>query len=91
MDVRLERMSDQQLLDLRLCDLPLRIQGTRLELRVRRLYDELEERALTLHPHVWLAEEWFTPDGVSVEVKKFVVSEARHVAVQLTRRTVVDR
>ena len=29
--------------------------------------------------------------GVSVEVKKFVVSEARHVAVQLTRRTVVDR
>ena len=33
----------------------------------------------------------FTPDSVSVEVKKFVVSEARHVAVQLTRRAVVDR
>jgi hypothetical protein len=64
-DVRLDRMSDQQLLDLRLCDLPLRIQGTRLQYRVRRLYDELEARALMLNPHVWLSEEWFTPDGVS--------------------------
>jgi FolB domain-containing protein len=27
----------------------------------------------------------FRPDSVSVEVKKFIVSEARHVAVQLTR------
>jgi len=29
----------------------------------------------------------FKPDIVSVEVKKFIISEARHVAVQLTRRT----
>jgi len=28
----------------------------------------------------------FTPDIVSVEVKKFIISEARHVAVQLTRK-----
>ena len=28
----------------------------------------------------------FTPEIVSVEVKKFIVSEARHVAVQLTRK-----
>jgi len=33
----------------------------------------------------------FTPDSVSVEVKKFIISEARHVAVQITRRAVVDR
>jgi dihydroneopterin aldolase len=28
----------------------------------------------------------FAPDIVSVEVKKFIISEARHVAVHLTRR-----
>ena len=28
----------------------------------------------------------FTPDIVSVEVKKFIISEARHVAVQLMRK-----
>jgi dihydroneopterin aldolase len=28
----------------------------------------------------------FRPDIVSVEVKKFIIKEARHVAVQMTRR-----
>jgi len=28
----------------------------------------------------------FTPENVSVEVKKFIISEARHVSVQLTRK-----
>ena len=28
----------------------------------------------------------FRPDRVSVEVKKFIIKEARHVAVQLTRK-----
>jgi hypothetical protein len=57
-------MTDKQLLDLRLCDLPLRIEGTLLERRVARLYEELEARGLRLKPHVWLSESWFTPDGV---------------------------
>jgi hypothetical protein len=70
-------MSDQRLLDLRLCDLPLRIQGTPLELRVRRLYGELDARALMLHPHVWLAEEWFTPDGVSGFAIPFYLAHTR--------------
>jgi hypothetical protein len=57
-------MTDEQLLDLRLCDLPLSIEGTPLERRVARLYEEIEARGLRLKPHVWLSEEWFTPDDV---------------------------
>ena len=57
-------MTDEQLLDLRLSDLPLRIEGTSLERRVERLYHELGERGIRFKPHVWLSEEWFTPDGV---------------------------
>ncbi|HMF01469.1 MAG TPA: hypothetical protein VKK06_16405, partial [Terriglobia bacterium] len=64
MRLRLERMTDRQLLDVRLCDLPLRIHGTRLEQRIERLYRELEARLLRFRPHIWLGEEWFTPDGV---------------------------
>src|SRR4029077_4940719 len=60
---RLDRMTDRQLLDLRLCDLPIRIRGTRLEQRIEKLYRELESRSLRFRPHVWLGEEWFTPDG----------------------------
>src|SRR4029079_10173224 len=62
--LRLERMTDLQLLDLRLCDLPIKISGSPLEQRVEKLYRELEARYLSFRPHVWLGEEWFTPDGV---------------------------
>ncbi len=49
---------------MRLCDLPLRIEGSPVERRVNRLYDELAHRGLTFRPHVWLSSEWFSPDGV---------------------------
>ena len=61
----LDRITDRQLLDLRLCDLPLKIEGTRLELRIEKLYRELNARSLNFKPHVWLGEEWFTPDGIA--------------------------
>jgi putative zinc-binding metallo-peptidase len=57
-------MSDEQLLDMRLCELPLKIEGTPLEPRVARLYRELEARGLRFKPHIWLSEEWFTPDEI---------------------------
>jgi hypothetical protein len=60
----LDRMTHDQLLDTRLCDLPLSIADTPVESRVVRLYKELAARDLSFQPHVWLSEEWFTPDGV---------------------------
>jgi hypothetical protein len=60
----LDRMTDEQLLDTRFCDLPVSIEGTPLEHRVSRLYEELSARGLLLKPHTWLSEEWFTPDGI---------------------------
>lgn len=58
------RLSDESLLSLRFCDLGLRLQGSRVERRVQRLYSELDARGLRFQPHVWLSEEWFSPDGV---------------------------
>src|SRR5262245_53848289 len=57
-------MTDEQLLEMRLCDLPLSIEGTPLEYRVARLYRELDARGLRIKPHVWLSEDWFTPDKI---------------------------
>jgi hypothetical protein len=52
------------LLGLRFCDLKLTIANTPLEGRIERLYAELKARGLRFRPHCWLAEEWFSPDGV---------------------------
>ena len=59
-----QRLSDEQLLDLRLCDLKLRLSTLRCNRASARLYRELAARGISFRPHVWLAEEWFSPDGV---------------------------
>jgi hypothetical protein len=57
-------MSDEELLSVRFCDLGLSIEGSPLEPQIERLYEELKARGIDFRPHVWLAEEWFSPDGV---------------------------
>ncbi|MGH9783482.1 MAG: putative zinc-binding metallopeptidase [Terriglobia bacterium] len=56
-------LSDQEILDLRFCDLDLTIEGSELVPRIRQLYEELEERGLRLRPPCWLSSEWFSPQG----------------------------
>lgn len=56
--------SDEALLDLRLCDLKVKIEGTPLVEKIQRLYGELAARGLRVKPHCWLSEEWFSPDHV---------------------------
>jgi hypothetical protein len=73
----LDRMTDEQLLDLRLCDLRLKIEGTPLERRLHRLYQEINSRGLRFKPHVWLSEEWFTPDGISGFAIPFYLAHPR--------------
>ena len=57
-------LPDDELLTWRMCDLGLHIEGTVLEERIERLYDELEYRGIRFRPHFWLSDEWFSPDGV---------------------------
>lgn len=62
--VRWDRLSEPDLLDVRLCDLGLELEGTWLEAMVENLHEELEARDLKVKPHCWLSEEWFCPDGI---------------------------
>src|SRR5919204_289871 len=50
-----KQITDDELLEMRLCDLPVRIEGTPLEERVRRIRFELDESGLRFRPRVWLA------------------------------------
>lgn len=57
-------LPEAQLLDLRLSDLDLRIEGTWVAQCITRLYEELDERGLEFRPHFWISNEFFAPDGV---------------------------
>jgi hypothetical protein len=70
-------VSDERLLDTRICDLPIRIKGSFIEPNIRRLYSELNDRGIRFKPHVWLSAEWFTPDGVPGFAIPFYLSHPR--------------
>jgi hypothetical protein len=71
------RLTDEQLLSLRFCDLELSIESSPLKRRVARLYKELEGRGIKVRPHVWLSEEWFSPDGVPGIAVPFYLAHPR--------------
>src|ERR1035441_1198157 len=71
------RLSDEQLLRLRMCDLQLDLHRSPLKRHVDRLYSELNERGIRFRPHVWLSEEWFSPDGVPGIAVPFYLAHPR--------------
>jgi hypothetical protein len=77
-----ERLPTEKLLDVRLCDLRLRIEGSPLEPRVRRLQEELEAAGLRFRPSVWLSTDWFSPEGVPGFAIPFFLAHPRLVRLE---------
>ena len=71
------RLSDEELLKLRFCDLRLSLERSPLAPRIKRLYAELESRGIRFRPHAWLAEEWFSPDGIPGIAVPFYLAHPR--------------
>jgi hypothetical protein len=59
-----EEWPEAKLLDTRLCDLGVDLEGSRLVEPIERVKSELAARDLRVRPHFWLSEEWFSPEGV---------------------------
>lgn len=76
------------MLDLRFCDLGLTLTGTWVEACIERLYGELDQRGILLHPHVWLSEEWFSPDGIPGIAVPFYLAHPR--LMRLERRMMLE-
>jgi hypothetical protein len=57
-------LDDETLLDVRMSDLPLAIEGTLAD-RVAQLRAELADRGLRFPLHVYLGDEWYTADGAT--------------------------
>jgi hypothetical protein len=81
-------LPDDQVLDVRMCDLGLRIEGTFLERCVERLHRELEEHHLRFRPECYLGDEWFSPDGVPAIAIPFYLAHPRLVALE--RKMMMD-
>lgn len=69
--------SDDQLLDLPMCELNLDITGSFLEGPIAELDRELAARNVRFRPHYWLSNEWFSPDGVPGVAIPFYLAHPR--------------
>lgn len=82
--------SDEDLLDLRLCDLHVEVEDSPVANRVERLHWELEQRRINLKPHVWFTTEWFAPDGIPGFGIPFYLAHPRLMALEKTMMLEVE-
>jgi len=85
-----EKWTDEELCDLRLCDLGVTLEGTWLEDCIGRLGAELERRALSFRPHVWLSHDWFSPDGIPGIAIPFYLANPRLMRLERSQMLEVE-
>lgn len=84
----LASMSDDELLDLRICDLKLSIRNSPLQARIDQLHGELAGRGLNFRPHYWLSDDWFSPDDVPGIAIPFYLAHPR--LMRLERKQLLE-
>src|SRR2546422_602859 len=52
-------LSDEELLERRISQLGLKLEGTELEPLIRQLYDELTAKGLAFHPPCHVGDDWY--------------------------------
>lgn len=84
--------SDTALLRLRLSDLAadVRIEGSRLEERIEQLGRDLERCGIAMRPHVWLSDDWFTPDGIPGIAIPFYMAHPRLALLEQSQMLEVE-
>ena len=83
-------LSDEQLLERRISNLGLRLEGTALEALIRQLYEELTARGLLLRPPCHIGDEWFVPVGIPAIFIPFFLVHDRLRALERTMMLEVE-
>ncbi len=71
------RTERETLLQARIKDLKLHLQGTPLERHIQQLYTELEAKGISFRPECYLSDQWGCPSGVPVIGLPFYLADPR--------------
>ncbi len=77
-----EDLSDDELLDVRVKDLNLKLDGSPLEPMVDQLYEELADKGIGFRPPCYLADEWLCPDKEPIIGIPFCLAHPRLKALE---------
>lgn len=84
------RWPQSRLLDVRLRDLGLTLEGTWVAKVIAQLEHDLERRGLRFRPHFWFSTEWFTPDGVPGIAVPFYLGHPRLMRLERAQMLEVE-
>ncbi|MDD3296435.1 MAG: hypothetical protein PHU64_03645 [Candidatus Omnitrophica bacterium] len=87
-NINLSNLSEEDLLGLKIRDLPLSIEGSWLNECVQALYQELQEKNIIFRPCCYLADEWLAPDKEPVLGIPFFL--AHPSLMKLERKMMLD-
>jgi Putative zinc-binding metallo-peptidase len=79
---------DERLLQLRLRDLGVTVEGTWLEGCLNAIHDELGQRGLQIRPHAWISDEWFSAESTPGIAIPFYLAHPR--LTRLERKMMAD-
>ena len=82
--------SDEELLNLRLCDLSLSVKNSPIYPALCQLRHELAQKDLRLPLYFWFSTEWFTPDGCLGIALPFYMGHERLLALEKNQMGVVE-
>jgi hypothetical protein len=81
-------LPDEKLLQLRLKDLGVTVEGTWLQGCVDDLHNELGRKGLRIRPHAWISSEWFSSDDTPGIAIPFYLTHPR--LMRLERKMIID-
>jgi hypothetical protein len=84
------RWPAERLLGLRFSELGLTLEGSWVEGCVAELYEDLERKRLVIRPHVWLAQEWFSPGGIPGIAVPFYLAHPRLLRLERAQMLEVE-
>jgi hypothetical protein len=73
----LEKLPDEEILNMRIRDLGIQIQGSELQPLIDRLYGELDAKGICFHPPCYLTDEWLCPDKIPIIGIPFYLAHPR--------------
>ncbi len=85
-----EDYSDEELLELRFCELGVSLDRGLLPPGIQQLREELTARRLAFRPHIWISSEWFSPDGVAGVAVPFFLAHPRLTALERHQMSEVE-
>ncbi len=77
-----KKLTDEEILQMRVRDLKLQIKDSCLEPLIEKLYEELTSKGISFHPLCYLADEWLCPDKQPIIGIPFFLTQPRLKSIE---------